>query len=115
MLINDQSLSDSGIENQPVGFEKTANGAKPDTSPHEIIIENEASSNDHGAESNHHGTEAKKEEPFVEIKDRKKKKKEKLPSLWYTLLRCFGLTFLFGSILKLFHDCLLFVNPYILR
>ncbi|XP_065055747.1 multidrug resistance-associated protein 1-like [Rhopilema esculentum] len=58
-----------------------------------------------------------KKEPFVEIKDAKGKKvqKEKKPSMWLVLAKCFGWTFFLGAILKFFHDVLLFVNPYLLR
>ena len=44
-----------------------------------------------------------------------KKKKVYGPSLWIALARAFGRTFLFGSFLKLIHDILMFVSPYLLQ
>ena len=49
----------------------------------------------------------------VEIKDGKSK--ERVPSMWRTLAQCFGSTFLFAAGMKLIHDALIFVNPYLLR
>jgi len=49
----------------------------------------------------------------VEIKDGKSK--ERVPSMWRTLAQCFGSTFLFAAVMKLLHDSLVFVNPYLLR
>ena len=49
----------------------------------------------------------------IEIKDGKSK--EKVPSMWRTLAQCFGSTFLFAAVMKLVHDSLVFVNPYLLR
>lgn len=43
------------------------------------------------------------------------KDKKKQVSILPTMVRTFGPTFLFGATLKLFHDCLQFVSPQILR
>lgn len=50
----------------------------------------------------------------VELKGVGKAKKEYV-SILPTMIRTFGPTFLFGASLKLFHDCLQFVSPQILR
>eukprot|EP00794_Sanderia_malayensis_P010896 gene10896-12055_t len=102
---NSASHSDSGIvENQPVGVETITaemEGAN-------IVMQNPT------AEQNS-ADDDKESKVFVKVKDSTKKKKEHTPSLWLTLFHCVGLTFLSGSLLKFFHDCFLFVNPYILR
>ena len=112
---------DSGIENRPLGTQTglTENGLKSDPGLTEKDIKIDATETKRDTEH----IEADRDQPSVEVKDPGKRKqqkeekegKSKSPSMWLTLAHCFGWTFLFGAFMKLFHDALLFVNPYLLR
>ena len=74
---------------------------------HEVKIEAE------DVKKDEHGRMEDKDNAEVLIKDGKQK--DRVPSIWRSLARCFGSTFLFAAVMKFFHDALLFVNPYLLR
>ena len=107
---------DSGIENRALETQTglTENGLKSDV---------ESTKRDTKSNTKEKNAEANEDQSFVEVKDpgkgkeqkEGKEEKTKSPSMWLTLAHCFGWTFLFGAFMKLFHDALLFVSPYLLR
>ena len=94
------SSCDSGIENKPVG-------AHENNAFHEITFEAE------DGKKNELGVMDVKDNTEVSIED--VKQRDRVPSIWRSLARCFGSTFLFAAVMKLFHDALLFVSPYLLQ